>query len=320
MRKLLLIILPITVISGESNLSKKLEEYHFIASKWVMDKSDELDRFLSDDYDNKNISNTKVSVAYEFGFNSKGRFSNDLDFSLSLNLPRFSNKVKLTLEKVNTYRSLIESKESFLSKSDSDTNEDNYNLALQFSQWRGKRSSIYFTGGVRFNSKFLLEPYIGIISGYNIKKTDNKIVNVKNTLRYYLAGEVKDNFSTQYLFNYKQDTIVGWLGNIEYTNKSDKQTLTSEFIWHKVPNRYMFHRVGFVANAKLTHFKHFRKNDFYVYYKYHNRYRGKDWLFYELTPSVEWRKRDKYHTSFGLKFKVGATFGGLRDLINKAHR
>jgi len=320
MKKLLLIILPITVISAKSDLSDKLDRYHLIASKWVMDTSDEIDRYLSGTEDDKNISNTKVTVAYEFGFNSKGRFSNDVDFSLSLNLPRFSNKVKLTLEKVNKYKSLINSKESYLSKSDTDTKEDNYNLALKISRWKGKKTSIYFTGGVRFNSKFLIDPYIGIIGARNIKNTENKIFNVKNSLRYYLAGELKDNLSTQYLFNYKKDTVIGWLGNLEYTNKSAEQTLTSEFIWQKVPNEHMFHRIGIVADAKLTHFKHFKKNDFYVYYKYHNKYKDKDWLFYELTPSVEWRKRDKYHTSFGLKFKVGATFGGIKDLINKAHR
>jgi hypothetical protein len=316
MKKFIFILLPLVAVNCKS-LSEMLEEYHLIASEWVMDKSDELDRYLSDSNDNKKLSNTKVKVAYEFGFNSEGRFSNDFDFALSLNLPRFQDKVKVTLEKVNKYKSLINSNESFLSKSDESKIDDSYNLALQFSQWKGKKSSLYFTGGVRFNSKFLLEPYIGVITGYNIKSTDKIAFNIKNTLRYYLAGEIKDNISTQYLYNYKDDMLIGWLGNIEYTNQSDEQTLTSEFIWQRVPNKDMFYRVGFVADAKLRHFQHFKKNDFYLYYKYHNKYRGKDWLFYELTPSVEWRKEDNYHTSFGLKFKVGATFGGIRDLFNK---
>ena len=322
MRKIILIIIPFIFVKAESDLSQLLEKYHFVASKWLMDKSDVIDRYLSDSDDDKNLSNTKVSIAYELGVNSKGRFSNDVDFSLSLSLPRFSNKVKLTLEKVNTYRSLIDSKESRLSNSESkiSSNDDQYNLALKFSQWSGKKSSIYFTGGVRFNSKFLLEPYIGFVSGYSIEDTKKIVFNVKNTFRYYLAGEVKDNLSTQYLYNYKDDILLGWLGNIEYTNKSSHQTLTSEFIWQKVTNSYKFYRVGFVADAKLKNFKHLRKNDLYVYVKYHNRYRDKDWLFYEITPSLEWRRRDNYHTSFGLKFKIGATFGGIRDLINKARR
>ena len=319
MRKfIILIVLPIVAIESKSELSRKLELYHLVVSKWVMDKSDAIDRYLAGSEDSENLSNTKVTVAYEFGFNSKGRFLHNYDFALSLNLPRFQNKVKLTFEKVNKYKSLINSKESFLSKSSPELNsESNYNLALNFSQWSGKKSSVYFTGGVRFNSKLLIEPYIGLVSGYNIKSTKKVIFNVKNTLRYYLAGEIKDNLSTQYLYNYRSNILLGWLGNIEYTSKSDTQTLTSEFIWQKAVDKYKFYRIGFVADGTLKHFRHFQKNDFYAYLKYHNRYRGKDWLFYELTPSVEWRKRDNYHTSFGLKFKIGATFGGIKELFDK---
>jgi hypothetical protein len=318
MKKILLLTLPIIAFSANSDLNNNLDKYHTLVSKWVMDKSDVVDRYLASKDDNKNLSNTKVSVAYEIGSTSKGKFSNNYDFSLSLNLPRFKDKVNLTLEKVNTYKSLINSKESFLSKSDSQTNsDDNYNLGISFSQWSGKKYATHLSGGVRFNSKFLLEPYVGVVSSYNIKSTKKTEINIKNTLRYYLAGEIKDNISSQLLYNYGSDVLLGWLGNFEYTSKSSKQTLTSEFILQKEYSSYNFYRLGFVANAKLTHFKNPKKNDFYIYFKYHNKYQNKDWMFYEITPSVELRKENKYHTTVGLKLKVGATFGGIRDLFKK---
>ncbi len=313
MKKIILLTIPILLFSEDISI---FDKYHIVVSKWIMDKSDALDRFLAGTQDSKSLSNTKVTLSYELGANNLGKFSNDFDFSLSLNLPRFQDKAKITLEKVLNNKSLVgNNRESQLSKSD-ENSDNKYNLALSLSQWRGKKASIYLTGGLRLG-KNIIDPYIGVVSGYNVISNNKKEFNIKNTIRYYFAGEIKDNLSTQYLYNYSDHILLGWLGNLDYSNREKEQILTSEFIWHRSINKYKFYRVGFIANAKLKHFKHLRKNDFEVYVKYHNKFRDKDWAFYEITPFVDKRKEDNWHTTYGVKLKVGATFGGIKDFIHK---
>jgi len=303
--------IPIVLIAQESLTSQYLERYHKSISYWIMDGSDIVDRYLADTNDTKKLSKTRVKIAYEFGTNSKSGSSNTLDFGLSLSLPRLENKAKITLEKVNKTTGLFgNNAESTLSKKE-DNFDDSYNLALKYSQWRGKKSSIALTGGIRFN-KIFFEPYIGLIAGYTIINNTKENLTIKDTLRFYIAGEIKNNFSTQYLYNYSNDILLGWRGNFEYSNKSDIQNLISEFIWHKYIDEDKFIRVGFVSTATLTNFKKPKKDNFELYTKYHNKMLNKDWLFYEVTPSVDWKKEDNYKTSVGVKLKIGATFGGFR--------
>ena len=315
MRKIFYSLVIATSIVAAQEIDSILDEYHIKISKWVMDKSDVIDRFLSGVHDEKSLSNTKIKVAYEVGVDDDGDFSNSFDFSLSLHLPRFKDKALLTLEKVTDNDTFIRDKEALLTKKDMDLN-DNYNLAFKLSRVKTRDFSINATGGVRFG-KNIIEPYIGLILDNNFIHSKKVEFNINNTVRYYLAGEIRDVLSTQYLYNFKKNIVLGWLGTIDYSNEESEQTLTSEFIWHKRVNDYKFYRFGFIADAKLRNFKHFRKNNFEVYFKYHDKYKDKKWLFYEITPFIDWKKEDDYKTTFGMKLKVGATFGGIRDLLKR---
>ena len=313
--KKVLFLIPVTILANQE--LSLLDEYHIKISKWILDKSDAIDRYLSGENDDKNLSNTKLTLSYEIGSDNKGKISNNFDFSLSLNLPRFQKKSQLIFEKVIENRGVIGNSESLLSKSDINKTENNYNLAIRFSQWHGKKSSINFAGGVRFSTRTVIEPYVGFNLGYNIISNEKTEFNVKNSFRYYLAGECKNILSSQYLYNYRDDILLGWFGSFTYSNKLSNQYLRSEFIYHKVINDYKFYRVGLIGNAKLTHFKHFRKNDFEIYVKYHDRYKNKKWLSYEVTPFVDLKRDYDYHTSYGIRLKVSATFGGIKDILNK---
>ena len=308
--KILIFTPLLTFAQEDSSMSNLLDKYHQIISYWVIDGSDSIDRYLSGTKDKKRLSKTKINLSYEIGTYNTGGLVNNFDFGISLSLPRFKNKAKITLEKVNRDKSLFgNNREAVLSKKDDDTSLDSYNLALKYSQWGGKKSKIGLTGGIRFN-KLIVEPYLGVIAGYSIKSNNKENINLKNILRFYLAGEIKDSLSAQYLYNYSSDLLLGWRGNIDYSNKSDEQTFISEFICHKYVNEYKFFRFGFISTASLTNFKHFRKGDFEIYSKIHNKMMDKKWLYYEVTPSLDWKRKDNYKTSVGIKFKIGASFGG----------
>lgn len=303
-----LTLLQYLLVAQESILDK----YHYKVSNWLLAKSDYLDKYLTDNNDTKHLSHTKVGISYEITSNSSGGISNNFDFSLSLSLPRFQNKMKLKLDKVKKNWNSIDDNGVILplnSIQKDTTLDDSYNLGLEYSQWKGKRSSIKFTGGLRF-SKIILEPYIGIIAGYKIYNRDRIETSIKNKLLFYTSGEIKNTSSLQYLYSIDRDNLIGVYAILEYSTDEDDQTIKSEFMWHRRIDNRSYFKSGFIATAKLTKFKNLKRENFELYSRYHNKFRDKDWLYFEITPAVDWKKEDNFKPSATLKLKVGATFGG----------
>ncbi len=291
-----------------------LDDYHKFLSNWLMDKSDYLDKYISEKNDTKRLSNTRVKVAYEVGVNTSGGFSNNLDFGLSLNLPRFENKVKLTLNKVKSDWNALDENGDVVSNvglSSKLESDNKYDLMLEYKGHRGKKSSIGLTGGLRFN-KYFFEPYVGLKGKYLVFQRDKDALLLRDKLRFYVAGEIRNTIYSKYVRDVGKYMQFGWYGNIDYSTKSDNQDFKTELLLQRSTNNYSFNRVGFVASANLTNFKNFRKQNFETYYKHHDKMLNKDWLYYEITPSVVWKKEDNFKSSFTLKFKIGATFGGIR--------
>ncbi len=304
-----ILLAPLVTLANKSDdLSSSLDKYHYIISQWILDKSDLVDRYLSD-INTTTENNTSIDISIEVGkFTKSNSFYHNVDFALHLDLPRLKNKLKLTLQKVSKSSTLLgKNSEKLLSKS-SDSDNEGYNLALTYSPWAKKRFFMTFDSGVRFDNYFF-EPYVGVLSGYKIKQKDNVEANIKNSLRFYLAGEIKDLVLGQYFYKYKEDVVVGWLGSFIYSSEKNTQDLSSEVFGLKLLNKDSFFRLGFISNFHLKHFKNPKKDNFELYAKYHNKLLNKEWLYYEVTPSLNWKKEHNFKPSVGVKLKIGATFG-----------
>ncbi len=313
MKKLYLLLVLSAILFSKSN-KYDLDKAHILASNWIMNKSDFLDRYLANKHDTKHLSNTKLNIAYEVGLNTSGGLSNNFDFGLSLRLPRFEKKVKLKIQKVKEEWNALDNSGNVVSNvglSSSISNKDKYDLMLQYRGHKGKRSSIGLTGGVRFN-KIFWEPYVGIKAKYIIFQEEKQVLLLRNTLRFYISGEMRDTLYSKYVRRLGINSQFGWYNNLDYTSKSNKQDLKTEFVLQTSNNNYSFFRTGFIAWAKLKNFNNPRKENFEIYTKYHNKMRNKKWMYYEVTPAIEWKRKDNFKPSFTLKFKIGATFGGTR--------
>ncbi len=307
---LLLLLFPLFTIADSIELS--LDKYHYIISQWILDKSDFVDRYLADINSSVKENRTIIDVSVEVGkFSTQKSFYHNVDFSMQLDLPRLRDKLKVTFQKVREESSLLNrNSEALLSRS-SDLKNESYNLALSYSPFSNKNIVFSLDGGVRFN-KFFFEPYIGILTAYKIRRDKKVDSNIKNSLRFYLAGEVKNLLLAQYFYKYKEDIVLGWLGSFIYSNELSNQDISSEIFALKLLDKYRFGRVGFIATAHLKHFKNPKTDDFELYFKYHNKLLNKKWLYYEITPSLHWKRKDDYKTSVGIKVKVGATFGAVK--------
>jgi len=312
MKKFLLIATITPFLSFANKSDSSLDKYHYIISQWILDKTDLVDRYLSDIHDTKKENHTTIDISIEFGkFTRTDSLYHNVDFSIHLDLPRLKNKLKLTLEKVSKNSTLLnKNREKLLSKS-SDNSDEGYNLALSYAPWDKRRFFVSFDGGVRFDNYFI-EPYVGILSGYKIKKSKKVEANVRNSLRFYLAGEVKDLLLGEYFYKYNENVVLGWMGSFVYSSEQSTQSISTEFFALRLLNKDSFARVGFISNFHLHNFKNPKKDDFELYFKYHNKLLNKKWLYYEITPSLNWKRKDNYKTSVGLKVKIGATFGAVK--------
>jgi hypothetical protein len=313
-KKLLLILLVPFIISAaqEEGFLESLEKYHTIISKWILDKTDLVDRYLVDKNDTKRENKTLIDLSFELGkFTQESGFYHNLAFSLQLDLPRLENKFKLKFQKVpqNSGTLLNEKdKENLLAKDDE---KKKYNLSLNYSPLAKENFFFSISGGAQFD-ELMINPYVNLVTGYKFKKSKKEDIFLKNSLRFYLGGEVKDLLIGQYFYQYQKDMVLGWIGSFVYSNKSSYQDMTSEFFALKELNKHSFYRIGFAATAHLKNFKHAHKGDFELYARYHNKLLNKKWLYYEITPSLNWKRKEHYKTSVGIKVKIGATFGALK--------
>ncbi len=311
MKKLLLFIFINFSFLYSSSFYDNLDKYHYIISQWLLDKTDLIDRYLADINTTKRVKNkTKIDISFEIGkFTNINSFYHNLDYSLNLDLPRFQNKWKLKLEKIKQHNfSILKSNEELLSKTNRDKNTT-FNLSLFFTPIKGKKSIFSLDGGVRFNKKFLIDPYIGVVIGRKLKKNQKKDFNIKNNIRFYLSGEFKDLLKAFYFYKYENNQIVGWNGNFVWSSEVNTQYFSSEIFSLKFLNKNSFYKVGFISTASLKNFKHLRKEDFEFYIKYRDKLLNKKWLYYEITPATKWERKNNYKTSIGIKLKIGAIFG-----------
>jgi len=299
--------------------SSIIEHYHTLASQWLTERTDRIDNYLVDSNESERINRTMLELAYLGTYDSKNGFSNGIDFSFALDLPRFQKRMRLIFKKVqedewgsdgnisgNMENSHLPSSGSGIS--DSNESRSGYALGFEYFQWAEGKLTLKFEAGARFND-VMFEPYIGAKTGYQLYKEGPWESMLGNSLRLYLGGEVRDDVTllTRYILDPK--TSMGWYNTFGYSSVSESQSMGSELAWQKMLGEENYLKVGFALSGQMINFSEPEVSEYKIFGTYRNRV-WKDWLYYEVTPATVWRKSDNFKNAYRLDLKLGIRFGG----------
>jgi len=303
--KRVIFICATSLLFGSDTLSI-LDKYHEAISDWVILKSDEIDRYLSKKNDNKILSKTVIGIEYTVGYDTKKSFSNNIDFSFGIDLPRFKNKLHLMAESIKYDLKNLKTEPPKLFQKENE--KRSYNIALEYNKIKNKKLKFSFTGGVRFD-KILIEPYIGVIAKYKLKKVSNWDNTFQNKFIFYTSGEVSDIVSLENLYPLDKNSLIGIYNSIGLNSSSEYQSLGSEVSYYHQINNSSYYKVGGQIDGSLKNLIDPKVNRYKLYAQYKNNIANRDWLYYRVTPSIAWKREHNFKPSYRLDFTLGIKFG-----------
>ncbi len=304
MKKLILLSIA-TIALAEDTLSI-LDKYHETISDWVTLKSDEIDRYLSKKQDNKVLSKSVIGLEYTVGYDTKESFSNNIDFSFGIDLPRFKNKLHLMAESIKYDLKDLKTAPPKLFQKENE--KRSYNVALEYNKIKNKKMKFSFTGGVRFDKVFF-EPYVGVIAKYNLDKTSNWDNTFQNKFIFYTSGEVSDIVSFESLYQLDKDSLIGVYNSIGLNSNTEYQSLGSEVSYfHQIDDNSNY-KVGGQISGSLKNLIDPKVNRYKLYTQYKNNIANRDWLYYKVTPSIAWKREYDFKPSYKVDLTLGMKFG-----------
>ncbi len=321
LKNILLIILSLSYIyatekSNSNNINYEneyylWEQYRNDFTEWLIDTSKKIDDYFIDDEEIKDINVTNktyakltTSFAKETGGSA---FEYALNFRLRLNLPKIQEHLRIVFEDEDEdeERKTLEG-EKF--GQDRDLENKDYHLRIEYFNYIKNRIKFSGGGGIRIRN-FLTYPYVNLKAKYKIHKDDNSESQLYDRIRWYVDGKLENVFQ----YSYKQtiskgDKLYGEFNSkINYDNKKEMEDFITTLSILKIINQKENISTGINIINKLNSYK-IEYLDYTQYYISYKETFYKDWLYYQLTPSILWRTENDFDKSYRIVFTLGVIF------------
>ena len=321
-----LLILPILLTTLSSNQQEKYEnlfklnsnqintikqshnkekDYNLINS--LLDNVEKKIKFAhnrlnySSKYIDEYITNEKDETVYLKSYirieNSVEKFeSESIDYQPNIDiriiLPKLKDKLSLTIE--NSEKEIIN--EQFQDSNEKiDDGEKEYTIGLLYNTV--KKNTL-------FNFKIGLSPYIyaqALVSkDFEIDK--NNTINLKKKYKYSHKNKL-DSYTTL-RYDHTINPIYSFHSFNEYHVNSESKVeklYNSLRIYQKLSNtKYL----NYVASLESDDFESsFKTKEYKTYVSFRDFIRN--WLYYDIVPSIKWDRENNFHSDLGLKFNLG---------------
>ncbi|HIP51639.1 MAG TPA: hypothetical protein EYG94_06075 [Campylobacterales bacterium] len=153
-----------------------------------------------------------------------------------------------------------------------------YYLRLEYFNYVKDTFNLQLGGGVRFRDGNLV-PYLNINSKYTLYEKNKHKSQFLNRFRYYSDGEIENNF--EHLFN---DVSL-----VHFFNKKQQINL------------------GLGISSSVEKLEKLYVDYYYLHSSFHHLF-YKDWVYYELSPSILKRNINNFRTSYRFLVNFGIYF------------
>jgi len=298
-KKLIILFFPILLFSND-NLNL-FDRYHDSLCSVLVNTSNSIDDYFIEGNFSKS-SRTYAEFSTVIAKETHAKLEKDIRFRLRLNLPKIQKNLRLYFEDESSDDTLYNGTTLDKEKLDS----KRYYVRLEFFNYVKDTFNIKFGGGARFR-KITLVPYLNIRSKYKLYR-DRKITSkIYDRFRYYSDGEIENSLEINSMYSIN-DKFYMILKNSFYYNKYDSsETLINDFTWTNVFNSKQQVRYGFGVSSKIFNFKHIKSDYYYIQSTYHHLF-YKDWIYYEISPSMLKRESNSFKTSYRVLVNFGIHF------------
>ena len=276
------------------------DDYRNKLSQILIDTSNAIDCFFVENNDTVS-STTHAEFSTSIAKETYLGLEKDVRFKIRVDLPKIQKSLKLIIEDEHTDDVLYDE-----TRLQNDAIKDKrYYVRLEFLTTKFKNFESKLSSGIRIRSKHLV-PYINHYANYKIYESDKLKSNFSNHFRFYTDGELEDYLDLSTVYKYNEDLSGVWRNTLRY-NESHFQTFFMDYSFlHKFNSKRQL-TVGIGATDIIKNFKDSKFDNFNLHSSFFHIFH-KDWMYYEVAPSILKRDLNGYKTSYRLFLNFGIYF------------
>ncbi len=279
-----------------------LDEYHHEICDWLVDTSNDIDDyFIESNRSSRSTTYAEVKISSAIESSQKGEHA--VRLRLRLNLPKIQKKLRLILEDEDSdnlsYDGTVLNNEYQLERK-------NYFLRLEYFNYIKKQLHLTAGAGIRFR-KSSLHPYLNMRSKYYMEENDKYRSLLFDRFRFYINGDTENTIGFDRFQHIDKKIYTLFHNTLTYKSWEDEQKIVNGFSLNYQINQDR----KFIAGSSMVN----QWDDTEIkldYVQIYGLYRDrlyKDWVYYEINPSLLWREENDYDMSarfmvnLGMKFK-----------------
>ncbi|MBU1667830.1 hypothetical protein KKC13_05380 [bacterium] len=299
-KKLLLLLLLITSIYAEDNTSV-WDQYHDTLCMALINTSNSIDNYFIEE-NSSDSSTTSAQFSTSFAMENNQDLEKDIRLRLRLNLPKIQKNLRLVFEDENNDNALYDG----TTLNDERLENKRYYLRLEYFNFMKYKLNMVAGGGVRIRQNTLV-PYFNLRSQYNAYQDDTLKSEFYNRFRFYSDGEIENIFEFNALYHINTSLFAVWRNQLRFDTEEEFETLTSDLSLIKSLEEKTQVSVGLGIINQLTNLKNPNIEYYHLHTLYHHVF-YKDWLYYQLAPSVLWRESNDFEISYRFMVNFGVLF------------
>jgi hypothetical protein len=299
--KFTLIIFLFSLLNAKDDINL-FDEYHDSLCKVLVNTSNSIDDYFIDDENSTLSSRTHAEFSTSFAEETYLGMEKDIRFRLRLNLPKIQKNLRLVFEDENSDNLLYDG----TTLNDQNLEDKRYYLRLEAFSYLKDSLNIKLGGGVRFRDRNLV-PYVNIRSNYELYNKEKNIAELFNRFRYYSDGEIENNLEFNSLLTLDDNLYVTWNNNFYHSNENEFEILFDDLSLIYLHNKKQKINFGIGVSSLIEKFQDFNVDYYYLHASFHHLF-YKDWVYYELSPSILKRKINDFKTSYRFLVNFGIYF------------
>ena len=297
MYKFLYLLILSSLLFGDFNTTI-LDIYHDKLSNILVDSSNSVDDYFIDTNSTKK-SKTQAELKTSFAVESNRKSEYALRLRLRVNLPKIQKKFRLLFEDEDSDNIFYDG-----TKLDNRyrVNNKSYFLRLDFFDYIFKKIDFTSGVGVKFR-KFHLYPYINIKVKYLF---ENRDFIANSRFRLYSDGKFENAVTLSKIEHLKKNIYILYRNFFKYKDRTNSTTIINSISVNKIISTKKELTAGVAFTSRLDALKAYLSYQ-QLYFAYRDIF-YKDWLYYEVTPSILWREENNFDSSYRFMFNLGIKF------------
>jgi len=299
--RLICLLFLFIVLHAKEDVSL-FDKYHDDLCEVLVNTSNNIDDFFIKDSNSSISSKTHAEFSTSFAKESYLKREKDIQFRLRLDLPKIQKSLRLIFEDESSDDLLYDGTTLNSQK----LKDKPYYLRLDYFSYVKNTFNTRLGGGVRFRSGHLV-PYLNINSKYKLYDKNKHKSRLLNRFRYYSDGEIENNFQFNSLYTIYDDLYVTFNNDFQYSSDNTFEILFDDLSLVYFLNEKKHLNFGFGLSSDVEKFQKLNVEYYYLHSSFYHLF-YKDWVYYELSPSILKRNINDFKPSYRFLVNVGIYF------------